>query len=969
MDRVALLHRVAMLEGVPEETLARIAECAAVDTHGAGTVIFREGDPGDCFYVVGEGRVEVLVRPAADVPEVSVATLGPGEGFGEMALLTGEPRSATVRAAEGVELLRVPREGFFDLVSDVAVYQHLAAVLCRRLRNTDANLQDAQMAQVAMSRYLSPADSGPPPTFAGTTPATRKITEAIATAAARDEPVLIAGEKGCGKRLVARHIIQAGARARGPVIAIDCGATERGAASGLFGHEAGHESGQNSRHIGALELCAEGTVIVLDPQALSAESERRLVEALARKTFRRIGGGEDIPLRARVIVIREVPSGESAPGADPALDRLFGGGCIWVPALRDRRRDIPAVVDGLVERHVAGTGAAKPAILNAAMERLISYDWPGNVAELETVVGRAVTVAGGGPVDAEHILIHMPAARGEGKLDLFAVPGVRGFAKSRAYPLVLQIPATAVLGFIVYMCFFGPRDDSNVALTLTWPIWWAALPISFLFAGRIWCTICPFSLVSSLVQRAACLEMKLPAWLKKSEVWPMAGLFVFLTWADEFWHYPDYPLLTGVVLGSVLLGTLVFSCLFARRVWCRYLCPLGGVNGVYSSAAIIELRANSEVCAHHCRSHECVAKGSATPCPMLEQPLILEHNRTCNLCMNCVKACPHDALHLYIRPPGTEIWEQRRPLLAAGVLAVLLTGVMLLHGVCFHLHSRGLHLMDVPPASWLGIATEEWAWTLDYALFLVVPLAAALGASSVSARRERTGLGRNLAQYGLAFAVLAVFMHIILEGGEFIANGLPDGIGLAAGVLGGPSDGWRYAFFTPVFVRLMQVLMAVVAVALTWRTLARIADERNAAVRRAAAVPHMVLAGVIGLAFTGLVTLAKVQPLPTPPDIEASITGEIDTAPASGAPELDGDPRAGAGAVTGGEEGGRPSDADTRQAEGTERPPAGVAGPAPSTRANAAPATGAGEPAHGGGAGSQLDRARGDVGAEPGPHF
>jgi len=877
MDSAQLLRQLPLFADVPDPLLEAIAGSAARQRVAAGQAVVEAGDPGDALYVIDEGTLEVLVRTADGTAPTRVATLSPGECFGEMALLTGEPRSATVRALTDATLLRVASEDFARLVADVSVYQRLVTLLCSRLRRTDAQLEEAQWAQMALSRHLQGAHAHGGTEISGSTPAARALKESIEAAAARMGPVLLEGEAGTGKSLAASLIIAKSARAEGPVISIDCSAAGVDAASEIFGHEAGAVPGARARHLGALELCENGTVVIAEPHRLSTMVQERLVHALEQGVFRRIGGEEDLPLNARVIVTRRMEPSAAIPAVDPDLEALFSGGHIRVPALRDRRRDIPELADALIERHAQDLRRPKPELDRGATERLLSYEWPGNVEELDGVLRRAVALFADGRIEADHILIHLPSVSEEGRVDLFRVPLVSRFVRSRWYPLALQLPAAAVLALIVFECFFGPQTAENIALTLTWPIWWAALPLSFLFLGRVWCTICPFSLLSSVVQRIGCLNLPVPAFFRKTEIWPMTGLFVFLTWADEYWHYPDKPMWTGVVLASVLAGTLLFSFLFERRVWCRYLCPLGGVNGVYSTAALVELRSNTDVCAYHCRGHECVSKEADRACPMMERPLAMDTNRNCNLCMNCVKCCPHGAIHLFLRRPGAEIWQLRKPMLSAGVLSLLLAGTMLTHAYCKWVESQGRHLFNVAPATWLGLNTPEaegGAWTVTFVAALLLSALAGCIASAISSSRERRPWSSNLAHYGLAFSVLAVFLHITLEGGELMAEGVPMLLGLLAGLVRVAPPPGGFDLFTPFFVRAAQVVLAAVATGLTVATIVYVARQRNEGPSRVGAGPHVVLASAVGILFVATLLKAPLPPPGPPPGEAPAVAGE-----------------------------------------------------------------------------------------------
>lgn len=852
------LRRVEIFQDLPDEVLEGLARRSVWETRPAKETVFNAGDEAADLYVVESGAVEVLRSAAPPAPPVCISVLGPGECFGEMALLSGEPRSATVKTTEPTALVRITRGDFLHLVAEASVYRRIVKMLCDRLRFSTTRIEEARRAQLSLSRRFQGYREFEKDRAAGTTSAARELEQMIAAVAACDGPVFVEGEEGTGKSLACALAIRKSRRAEGPVIVVDCSRGGVTAAADIFGQEEGPEG---AAQWGALELCAEGSVVIEEPQALGPVARDRLLQVLRSGKFLRIGGSAEVPLTARVFVTRRLKPDEVSHAAAPGLKALFTGGVISIPPLRNRRKDIPEIVSTLGAKHAETAGVPNPQISPAAMERLVSYDWPGNVGELDAVIRRAFTLAPEGRIDAEHILIRLPPGIKQGKADLFRFPWLKTFLKSPIYPLILQVPALLILGLIAVYCFAGPQSEDNFALKLTWPIWWAALPLSFLFLGRIWCSVCPFALVSSGIQKVGGLNLPIPKFFRRLEIWPMAVLFLFLTWADEFWHYPDYPWMTGVVLVSVFGGTVLLSLIFERRAWCRYFCPLGGVNGVYSSASFLELRTNIDVCASECTDHRCIAPDNRRPCPMLERPLAMDTNQNCNLCMNCLKVCPHGAVHLYLRKPGAEIWEMRKPLLSAGVLAVLLAGAMLLHAFCKYLGAWGLGLKDAPPAVWFGLATDESAWTLGYILMLTAVMGIVMVAAAVSTGMENGVFGSNLAHYGLTFAVMAVLQHIALEGAEFFAEGIPEGVALVSGWLGGNPDPGTYALFTPLLVRLVQVFLGICALVLTLYAIDRVSKQRGEDGKRSpGALPFHAAAALLGAMFVLFIVTAPLSP-------------------------------------------------------------------------------------------------------------
>jgi|GEM_PF-2842425 len=855
MDSYPLLRQVPIFAELTDHTLKLISKRVTKQNQSAGSTIFQVGDQGDAFFIIEKGQVEILVPSSQGDPPVAVGTLQQGDCFGEISLITSEARNATVRAVSQTSLIRIERDDFLHLVSDAKTFKRVMDLICSHLRRSNCMLEASRRVQVALGHYLQDREIGNDQ-LTGNTTASRRIAADVEAAAANDLPVLIEGESGTGRRLAAGLIIKGGRRARGPMITINCLEPGINSALEIFGQDVTTPNSLEQRQIGALELCAEGTVVISDAGKLPAVVVNRLRETMITGRFTRLGGKESLPLKARIIVTRLFDSTHPQVLEDAQFDALFTGGRLLIPPLSKRRKDIPEIGEALLKKHCAALDRPVPELTLAARERLISYDWPGNVTELESVIRRAATLASDNKIEGEHILIHLASSTLEGRLDLFGIPWLRSIACSRAYPAILQIPTALGLGLLILLCFFGPQAEDNPALILTWPIWWAALPLTFLFFGRIWCTTCPFPLVSTLVQKVKSLNLKTPEFLIRTEIWPMTALFIFLTWADEYWHYPDFPTYTGVVLVCILSGAILCAFLFEGRVWCRYLCPLGGVSGVYSTGSIVELRSNQAVCAGQCRHHECVAKDSDLACPLFERPIVLDSNRNCCLCMNCVKACRNDAFHLFLRAPASEVIDAKKPVFAAGFLCALLVGTMALHGVCMYLEKTGLDLCKIAPATWFGMTTEKYVWTLDF--FLAIAMAAGLMStvSFFSSELEGKPFRDNLAAYGLPLAFMALMMHIALEGAKFCGEGIPKGFGMVASYLRLAVKPEALALFTPLFIRLAQIGFSAAALGYTVYLLVRVAQKRNEGGSILAVIPHLFFVLSIGLFFLGLVLLA-----------------------------------------------------------------------------------------------------------------
>jgi PAS domain S-box-containing protein len=223
----------------------------------------------------------------------------------------------------------------------------------------------------------------------------RAVLARVAKVAPTDSTVLITGETGTGKELIARAIHKRSQRVARAFVSVNCAAVPPSLiASELFGHEKGAFTGATQRRLGRFELAEGGTLFLDEVGELLPETQLALLRVLQEREFERVGGSKTIRANVRVITAtnRDLESSSQAGTFRSDLFYRLNVFPIEMPPLRERREDIPLLVEYFIDRYASEAGKRIRGIHKATLELLKSYDWPGNVRELQNVIERSVIV-------------------------------------------------------------------------------------------------------------------------------------------------------------------------------------------------------------------------------------------------------------------------------------------------------------------------------------------------------------------------------------------------------------------------------------------------------------------------------------------------------------------------------------------------------------------------------------------------
>ena len=693
------LRRSVLFKDVGSGEVDAIIAVGQWRTVEQGQYVYRQGEKNCHFYIVAQGEAELTMNVAGD-EQFLVSHIGPGGHFGETALLTSSSNSLNVRALTSLSLLCFDAPAFTSVLLANPIIQHqLSIALANRLKFSFRDHANA-LTRARTSRRSSEHSldrtflSGPAPPEETAQPSSNShrqdqagestIARQIMTAARRFSnslaPVLITGETGTGRRMAAYEIHQASAHGNGPYQEVDIRNFDSGQLEvELFGYERDSFAFSQIDQLGAFERMQDGTVVLYNAENMEPDFQRQLVGIIRKGFFSKVAGDTRVALRARIIFIcKDTPRLEDGHNRLlPSLYALVADQHFRMTPLRGHRRDIPRLVRYYLKRYSLQYGKTISQVDKQTLGKFMNYDWPGNLTEMASVLQRAVILGKNNQPLSSQILLGVPKSEGKWEFNLLRLEAVRTFFTNRFFPELPRALVGIGLMLVLIALFFGPTNaEKNIGLTLSWVVGWPLLIFSFFFLARTWCSVCGLSAPGWLAQTVIRPERPTPPLIRKYSGWIMTLLCILLFWIETTWNAYQSPHLTAWIITSITLSALLFSMFYKRRVWCRYLCPLGAINAIFSMPSILELRSNSHTCLNRCSDHLCyTGDDGAAGCPMFRHPFLVDNNRDCILCGQCIKNCRLDSIHLNLRLAPQELWSLQSPRLEDSFLVISLAAI------------------------------------------------------------------------------------------------------------------------------------------------------------------------------------------------------------------------------------------------------------------------------------------------------
>ena len=890
-EKQAFILKSELFHWLDPETRLLLAQNLLTHVYPKDATVLRQNTLVESMYFLYAGEIRV-VEINEEGGERSIDKLCAGDIFGERALLAGESGKYSMVANRDSTLLELPKEQLNSLLKQkTQLYETFHQMVLNKLRVAQAD-SDQQSGRTDNLRDIVTS------TDVQIIGEDKKIVEArktIERLAKEDRTVLIIGPPGTETEIFARYFHKVSPNPDYPYVEVSL-ADQKESKPGtlIFGIETEAGGGPTKGQMGYLEMIGMGTLAIAHAELLDAHQQSKLATYLKYGWFHRVYGQDSVKAKTRVLFLATGTEAEILDKFIPELREELAKRKIVLPPLTQRLKDIPILANHYLKVFARENGKQIGGLSREAIEKLVSYAWPGNIKELENVIARSAMVSSEDVIIPGDLIFVMPSEKDVHKINLLRQDRIRDILRHPLIPKAFVYFNLFILlvltGFTLYGGSRAAGDPlqepgNNFGMVITWLIWFPILPISAFLFGRVWCSVCPIAGIGELASRVKKFNLPVPRFIKQMDFWLIIISFLMIDYLEVSFGVPDKPWATGMLL-VILMGLSVLFCvLYERKTFCRHLCPLAAMLGAYSTMSVIEVRGNKKICQTQCGTMSCY-KGTerAAGCPMFSYPASLETSTRCMMCFNCVKSCENRGVQINLRPPLQELWHQALPLFSLSFFGVMLVGMMA--------NKQFPNL-----TYWLNMQ-QSLGWTdavshpvlfVGFLLAAIIPFTLA---SSLSAAASLEKTFENMARYGVAFIPLAFSGHLAHMAHEWLGEGVytltRDIVQVYDSLVHAIPIGSRAVVIAPfinesivTFLKVLIILGGFAGTIIALVMIARMQSKRNVFAR---ILPHVLVLIAFWMGYLFIFTGATGEPVtPAATAAAAPQRGELVPPPPAGA--------------------------------------------------------------------------------------
>ncbi len=775
IDFIPILKNIPEFSLLDTEHLKSIASVVNIEDYPARSIVFRENEMGDAFYIIISGEVETFVTNTSNV-DVTLLSLFSMDSLGEIGFITGKPRAASAKAVIDSKLLVIKKNDFDEVLdNDPALTKTFINILGNRLKTDNERAIEQSNKAHELKQFWVEKGTLEPITLIGRSKHIQELKEFSQKSAENKLPVFFIGEKGTGKIARAQYIFENSNRKHERYLTVDCASIQQINAkiedgdqstndilleiaqeSTLFGHLKGSLPFAKTRRLGYIEVAESGTIVIDNIEKLTLVVQNKMLAYIKSGFYKRIGSDKQIKSDVKLIFTcnQDIDDLVKNGKFDKDLyDHLMRQSMVLIP-LRERKKDIHDLVDHFLKKFSKLESKNDLTITKEAMHLLLEYEWPNNIDQLSGAIRRAVSLAEDNRVTSSQIFLGSMSNDNAKGINLLKLSFLRKFLESKLFPDTFRNVIATIYISVILLLLFGFHGYDKTTVVVVWAIGWPVMLVCAPFVSRLFCGLCPMRTIAEKIQSRFNLNLKLPDFIKNYG--PFMGLFGFTVILSSEYILDMYndPLSTALLFLSILGFAVIFSLLFVRATWCRHICPLGQMNGVFSKLSIIEIRANTSVCNSECRRPSCYAGvDKQKGCPMSLGVFNLFTNENCIVCGQCIKNCQHKSVRINLRVPAAEIvsdsglnsYRRGANLAIAFFVPVLISGVIAMNFAKLSIY----HQLPI------GIDNEIFHYMFFYLFFYAVSLSLIWSTVKYTGTREKDSNTERFIWYSCSFIPVA----------------------------------------------------------------------------------------------------------------------------------------------------------------------------------------------------------------------